>query len=98
MYYMSNRIINPLPASYFLLQCYYVDKVHCVWKSDEELNVLFESKELPGPENLRTVRVQFVSNKEMVAEYLARTEYIPHIQTVITMVPTSTIQTNFSKQ
>ena len=58
-----------------------MEKVHCVWLSDGEMKVLFETKELPRP---RAVPSQFVSNKELVAEYLAKTGYIPHIRTVIT--------------
>ena len=75
-----------------------MDKVHCVWMSDGELNVLCETKEKPNPENLKAVHVQCVSNKEIVAEYLAKTDYIPHIETVITMQPTSRLQTSFSKK
>lgn len=73
-----------------------MEKVHCVWMSDGELTVLFESKGLPEPHNLKTARVQYVRNKEVVSEYLAKTAYIPHIQTVITMEPTSELQTNLS--
>ena len=63
---------------------YTVEKVHCVWLLDGEMKVLFETKALPSPDNLRAVPFQFVSNKELVTEYLAKTEYIPHIRTVIT--------------
>ncbi len=73
-----------------------VEKVHCVWISDGEMNVLFESKsssEADATENLKTAHIQSVTNKEMVMEYLAKMEYIPHIQTVITMEPASAVQT-----
>ena len=83
----------------FFLQCYNVDKVHCVWLSDGEMKVLFERKGLPEPDNLKAAHVQFVRNKEMVTEYLKKTEFIPHIQTVITMEPTAelVLQTDSSQ-
>lgn len=62
------------------------------------MNVLFERKGLPEPDNLKAAHVQFVRNKELVTEYLQKTEYIPHIQTVITMKPTAGIQTDFSQK
>ena len=65
--------------------------------SDGEMNVLFERKGMPEPQNLKTAHVQDISNKEVVLEYLAKNEYIPHIQTVITMEPTSGLQTNFNQ-
>ena len=75
-----------------------MEKVHCVWLSDGEMKVLFETKELPRPDNLRAVPFQFISNKELVTEYLTKTEYIPHIRTVITMEPTPTLQTSLGKK
>ena len=62
--------------------------------TDEEINVLFESKErLPETENLKTAHIQFVTNKEMVTEYLTKMDYIPYICTVITLKLTSALQT-----
>ena len=43
-----------------------MEKVHCVWLSDGEMKVLFETKELPRPDNLQAVPFQFISNKELV--------------------------------
>ena len=62
-----------------------------MWTSDGEMNVLFESKETG---HLKAAHVQFVRNKEMITEYLTKMEHIPHIQTVITMKPTSELQTS----
>ena len=53
--------------------------------ADGEMKVLFESKE-GETENLKTALIQFVSNKELVTEYLSKAEYIPHIQTVVTLI------------
>ena len=75
-----------------------MEKVHCMWLSDGEMKVLLETKALPSPDNLQAVPFQFVSNKELVKEYLAKTEYIPHIRTVITMEPTPTLQTSLGKK
>ena len=66
-----------------------MDKVHCVWMADGELNVLFECREV-----LITAHLEDITNKEVVLEYLAKTEYIPHIQTTITMEPTVGLQTH----
>jgi len=60
--------------------------------ADGELTVLFESKSADCNQ-LQTARIQYVRNKEPIIEYLANTEYIPHIQTVITMEPTSGLLT-----
>ena len=68
-----------------------MDKVHCVWITDGEMNVLFSEKN----DNLKTTRIKFVRNKEMVLEYLSKMDYIPHIRTVVTMEPTSEIKTEF---
>lgn len=54
------------------------------------INVLFECKE----DLLRSTSIECVKNKEMVSEYLAKMEYIPHIRTVITMEPTAGLQTS----
>ena len=62
------------------MQYYRVDKVHCVWISDGEVNVLIETDE-----KLRTVRFEFVLNKDIVTKYLSSIEYVPHLETVITM-------------
>lgn len=50
------------------------------------MNVLFEMKDLPELENIKTVHIQDVNNKELIRDYLAKTECI---QTVIKTEPTS---------
>ena len=75
-----------------------MEKVRCVWLSDGELKVLFETKDQPAPGNLKTVHIESISNKEIVDEYLSKTEFIPHIQTVITMEPTASLQTKLRKK
>lgn len=65
--------------------------------ADGEMTVLFESKtpecNTPECDQLQTARIQHVQNKELVEEYLAKMEYIPHIKTVITMEPTAGLRT-----
>ena len=54
-------------------------KVHCIWMTGEEINVLFENKEqLPETEKLKTAHVQFVRNKDVVTEYLTKMDYISY--------------------
>ena len=65
-----------------------MDKIHCVWIADGEMNVLFEKNS-----DLKAARIEFVRNKQMVLDYLSKTEYIPHIQTVITLEPTAGLET-----
>lgn len=48
------------------------------------MNVLFECKDFPGPEHLGSAPIDFITNKELVEEYLAKMKYIPHIQKVVT--------------
>ena len=73
----------------FLLQRYVADKIHCVWLADGEMNVLFECKDFQGPDHLGAAPVELISNKELVQKYLDETEYIPHIQRVVTLESTS---------
>lgn len=60
--------------------------VHCIWISDGEVNILIETNE-----TLRTVRFEFVLNKEMVSKYLSSMEYVPYIETFTTMKQSSEI-------
>ena len=69
------------------LQAYVAEKVHCVWLSDGDLHVLFESKMFEGPDHLGCALVGSISNKELVQEYLDTMVSIPHIERLITMVP-----------
>ena len=65
-------------------------KVHCVWLTNGELQVLFECNE--GPNQLEATPVCFVKNKELVQEYLDQRKHIPHIQRTITMQSTEGLQ------
>lgn len=61
---------------------YAAGKIHCVWLSDGELQVLFECKET---DNLLSMHVKYISNKILVQEYLNQTDFIPHFKRIITM-------------
>ena len=63
-----------------------------MWLSDGELNILFESRDFVGPEHLGSAGIASITNKELVQEYLDNMEFIPHIQTSITMIPTTEIK------
>lgn len=75
-----------------LLQHYVADKIYCVWLSDGESNVLFECKEFQGLDHLGAAPIELISNKELVQKFLDETKYIPHIQRVVTLEPTSELQ------
>ena len=68
------------------------EKIHCVWLSNGEMNVLFECKHFDAPDFLGTVPVECIKNKELVNEYLVQTEYIPHIKTLLSREPTKLIR------
>ena len=72
---------------------YVAEKVHCVWLSNGEMNVLFECKHFDAPDYLGSMPVECIKNKELVDEYLMETDYIPHIKTHLTMEPTETLRT-----
>lgn len=74
---------------WFFLQHFFAEKVHCVWLSDGEMNVLFECKEFAGPDHLGSAPLEFICNKEVVQQYLDKMKYIPHIQRMVTMEPTT---------
>ena len=57
------------------------------------MNVLFESKKFTGPDHLGSAPIELISNKELVQEYLDKMKYIPHIQRMITMEPTTGLLT-----
>ena len=71
---------------------YVADKINCVWLSDGEIHVLFESSDFMGPEHLGSAEINLITNKELVCKYLDSVEFIPHIQTTVTMMPTAEIE------
>ena len=71
------------------MQFYFAEKIHCVWLADGEVHVLFECKEFEGPDHLGSASIQAIQNKELVQQYLDTMKYIPHIERIITMVPTT---------
>ena len=73
----------------FFLQHFFAERVHCVWLSDGEMNVLFECKEFAGPDHLGSAPLELICNKEVVQQYLDKMKYIPHIQRTVTMEPTT---------
>jgi len=63
-----------------------------VWLSDGELKVLFECKDdLNDSTNLLSTDIKYISNKDLVQEYLDHTEFIPHLKRIVTMEPTTGI-------
>ena len=81
--------------SLVLLQVQYVaEEIHCVWLSDGEMKVLFKCKEFTPPDYLGAKPIECIKNKELVDAYLAQTDYIPHIKTLLTMESTKDLQTN----
>ena len=76
----------------YILQYYIADKIHCVWISDGDIKVLFESRDFTGPEHLGSAEINFIINRELVFKYLDNIEYIPHIQTMVTMMPTAELK------
>lgn len=67
---------------------YVAEKVHCVWLSDGEVQVLFECKGASNPENLLSVHIDYISNKSLVQEYLDQMQFIPHFKRTVTMEST----------
>ena len=59
-----------------------------MWLSDGELQVLFECKG-SNPENLLSMHIKFISNKDLVQEYLDEMQFIPHFKKVVTMESTA---------
>ena len=78
-----------LITAHLFLQCYVVEKIHCVWLVNGELQVLFECDRSTG---LESAPVHSVKNKELVQEYLDRRRHIPHIQKIITMQSTEGLE------
>jgi hypothetical protein len=62
--------------------------------SDGEINVLFECKDIPKPNHIRSVHINFIQNKELVQEYLANEVTIPHIKKQIVMEPVANVNIN----
>jgi len=62
------------------------EKIHCVWLSDGELQVLFHCKET---DSLLSTHVKHISNQTLVQDYLDQIEFIPHFKRIITMEPTA---------
>lgn len=56
------------------------------------MQVLFESKEIEGPDQLRLLPIQCVINKSLIQEYLDSTQCIPHIKKSVTLEPTVDIK------
>ena len=71
---------------------YFDDKIHCVWLSDGEMKVLFECKEFDAPYHIGLVHLEFISNEELVKEYLDKVDHILHIQRIVEMEPTEGLQ------
>ena len=70
-----------------------VEKVHCVWLCDGELQVIFECKgSSDRHENLLSMYIKFISNKNLVQEYLDAMQFIPHFKKVVTMKPTAELR------
>ena len=63
---------------------YVAEKVHCVWLSNGEAQILFECK----GENLLSVHIDCISNKSLVQEYLDQMQFIPHFKRTVTMEST----------
>ena len=63
-----------------------------MWLSDDEIHVLFESRDFMGPEHLGSAQISAITNRELVQKYLDNTEYIPHIQTMVTMIPATELK------
>ena len=86
--------MNYIFATLLFQILYFAEKVHCVWLSNGEMNVLFECKQFKGPHFLGSMPIKCIKNKEVVKEYLVQKEFIPHIKTLLTMEPTQTLKLN----
>ena len=51
-----------------------------------------ESSDFMGPEHLGSAEINLITNKELVCKYLDSVEFIPHIQTTVTMMSTAEIE------
>ena len=67
---------------------YVAEKVHCVWLSNGEAQILFECKGVSNPENFLSVHIDCISNKSLVQEYLDQMQFIPHSKRTVTMEST----------
>ena len=63
-----------------------------MWLSDEQMIVLFECREFDGPHHIGSAPLEYISNKEVVQEYLDKVDHIPHIQKTVKMESTRDLQ------
>ena len=53
--------------------------------TDGVLKVLYESESFPGPDHLGVTTTTYISNQELVKQYLEYNDYVPHFQTKVDM-------------